>query len=437
MNAIDKKAFQFVERIAKPPDNYFQRPPGLAADMHGESTEEMAHLGDVGNLAVCHYDPSTGIQLDYFDHSDSGLVGLDLESHREFAKLINELLNAPQLKGRCDFKFLIREACEWLFSVYRNQKASLCLTDYLLNRVESEMASYTFRFRIAALQIEEEFVVGNSTFSVVSEEQAKAYCDEIRQLHPEMGFQEDSWSLFAGGFVTVTGHSTQDFAQQRALEDAELSVDLLRCFLTDYVFHDRIAFPELTHRKVGPQRLECLSYSSSDMLAPYPSIKSFNGIVPIPIDRRLLNEAQKNGLQALAEFIKRPYEDFLAVEIRSAISRFADAISVYSPHQRIVRLISMLESIFMSKDHSSGHTTLKKALPGLSPIQEGKIKTVLKRMYMVRDAYMHHWQRMSIDPTDLHFMLWLVRVFIIELVSMHEEGKRTKEDIVKRFLSEL
>jgi hypothetical protein len=256
MRNIDAEAFSFVQKIAHPVlENHQLDNTDIPAEgMIGAGTEEIANLGEVQDFVFYQVDPISDLPINYFATVNEEKWGLNQKEHVEFSELIEFIMNTDSFAGRSDFKFLLEQGCKWLLNTFQRGYAAQGLGAYLLDRISEETKLYRFSFKMDALQIEEQFEIGNTRFFIFTRNNVKEYYDEMRTKHPNSQ-KEDTLEMMVGEFAAVTYRSTYDHAKQLALRDAELSVDVLKSFCLLHSIYKQYALPELEHRRIGIRKL--------------------------------------------------------------------------------------------------------------------------------------------------------------------------------------
>lgn len=437
MKNMDLVAYDFVERVSgmRRPTNAYSKP---TSELRGAGTNVIGSLGEVSDFVLCQFDPVSGDKVNYFKTIGGKAMGLDESDYGAFSEVVQELMETEQFIGRSDFSFLMECACEWLLGVFQHGYSKTDLTVHLLNRIEEDTRSYTFSFRMDGLQIDKDFLIGHTRFSVIDETQAKDYCGGIKT---DVGnpVDDDLWKSFAHQFAVVGVRSTFERAKQVGLREAELSVDVLKCFCYLHSLNPLHILPDLAHRNGGVRHLNYWFYPEDNFHSPGIKMELRSGIVPVQLDERFLDHACKLGLNVVSDFITHQYSDPLYTEIIDTIKRFSDVVSTGGNHEMIVKIISLLEGPLSPRPHTGsnkGERITKMAAHKLNEREAENFETAISHGYRVRNAFVHNCQQIPIDRRHLQMLLEIVRIFLLRLMELHRKGKRSFEDIELYFLGE-
>ncbi len=431
MNDINIEAFSFVERLKERGNDFAKGFKPRNKNLKGDGVEPIAQLDNVQDLTWTDFNPIDGKPTSKYKSIGGKTVGLATDEFHDFLNLLSRVSEMPEVVGKCDFDFLITNAFDWIIDVFTNKKAEKELIQYLLDKIDENTAAYTFYYRIEGMSIESEFSIGNTLVMFIDDN----FIEKLPKLSEEDSGSPDKtkeyYTDLKGINLRVIVNSTFDNSKNIALREAELAVDVLKCFLAGYSLHAYHAIPDLKHRNSNLRRHLYYAFES-DNNPGTTQIQNIGGFIPLPIDNGFLENAEKRGLSTLSGFIAKHYNDELYYEIIGIIQRFAQIVSTYSNYEKITKIISLLEGAILQRSNgrSFGETKIKKGvLPKLTNTQLELFQDVIGKAYRIRDAFIHNCQEKPIEEETLWVSLEIVRIFLINVISLHQNGKREFEDI--------
>ncbi len=119
--------------------------------------------------------------------------------------------------------------------------------------------------------------------------------------------------------------------------------------------------------------------------------------------------------------------------IYNAIQNFSKAIANHDLHERITQVFTVLESLLLPNDESAIIESVCKYLPKLISkdiTEREKIVGVVKEMYKVRSAMIHHAKRKEFEMSNLSFLQVCTQCLILQLIALTDH-KLTKKEILK------
>ncbi len=439
IDEINTNVFSFVNRLV-PYVGSNENTVNSNENLRGDGTEMIFDLGVIDNFDLNPFNPIDGKLTSKYTTIDGRIIGLDENSFKDFALLIESILQLQQFNSKCDFNFLIENAFDWLVNIYVNNKAEMLLIDYLSLKMEEECKEYSLYFRIHGISIEDEFMVGNSKIVFITEQRIDEFCHRLTAQEKVLNMEEikKNYEIMKGVNIRVSITSTSENAKRLALHEAELAMDVLKCFFAGYSLHQYHAVPDMEHRKMNLQRH--FYWAFVDGFVPKgPNFQNFGGFIALPIDNKFVAEAKARGLDIFSNFIKRKYADPLYYEIICVIQRFAGIVSTPNNYDKVAKAVSLLEGCILerpNKDKGKGEGKIKKMiLPKLTTKQLPLFEKAIRKAYEVRNAYVHNSTEIQLNEQDLWVLLEIIRVFTISLINLHQSGKRQFEDIQAFFLT--
>lgn len=429
---INVEAFSFVERL-KTLDGEFRQPAPINKNLKGDGVKPIAHFEEVSNLRVDKFNPIDGKVVSKYKDLNGQMVGLDEETFIGFSELLTRVSQLDQFEGKCDFDFLIDSSFEWLIEVYFNKVASKDLIPYLLDKIGEETKEYIFYYKIEGLSIENEFDIGNSKIVYISEQKI----EELIAVSEQKLSNLDYYKNLKGINLRVAITSTYGNSKNLALRDGALSVDVLKCFLARYSLEKFHTIPDLTFRRSNVKNHTYYIFTNESNNGEV-QFQNIGGFIPLPLDNKFLENANRYGFEYFSNFIKHRHHDDLYLEIIAMIQRLAQIVSTFNNHEKIAKIISLLEGAILSRSiggRGFGERKIKTSvLPKLTTSYLDVFQKVAGKAYRIRDAFVHNCQELPMEEKTILVMFEITRMFIIEIIKLHQSGKKQFEDIERYFL---
>lgn len=428
---FDLLAFEYLGKLT--PFEPERTPRLEIAELKGDGIEPIGDLGEVQSFGISGRAANGKVNCEYKD-VNGRLIGLNVSNYRHFADFLSEGLMLPHFEGKCNLDFLLENAFNWLIETYERKQTGQSLSSYLLDRIENETKPYTFYFRLAGIAIQTNIRIGTANIVYVSNEEVQRHiataCADMPDC--EQLIANRYQSEMKGINVKIVVNSIYEIAKTRAIRQAELAVDVLKCFLVNYSYDKIHIIPELKHRSTSNRQREYWVFWS-DFAPASPNIERLEGILPLRIDNDFITLAKHKGLSMFDAFIRNQHDDDLYLEIVENIKRFSEIVSTSSNHEKVQKAITLLESAILPRPgvgRGNGQKKLKNyVLPKLIESDLDLAKSTIGRCYNVRDAFLHNCQELPLDVQTLTVMMEIVRIFIIKLMFLHSQGKREFSDI--------
>lgn len=166
-----------------------------------------------------------------------------------------------------------------------------------------------------------------------------------------------------------------------------------------------------------------LTHVGKDLSSLSTQIRNHGALAPIRLTNQKLKELDSRGLSIFTSFFQYPKHNQLYDEIIGLIHQLGNIISTPDNYEKVVKAISLIESILVPKDggKAMGQTRLKLVISKLVTNQnEQKVLVKITHvLYNIRDRYLHNYRKLPIDITHLMFFLNFERVFILKLIKLN------------------
>ena len=249
-NEIDVEAFKFVEKLS------IKSVPGQTKGFKGKKTDlkglgDVIELGEVSNFGFEEFDEETYLTKRKFKNIEGNLVGLETKEYSEFKELVLKIFYSPFFSNRSDLKTLLDVSFEWLLEIYKFKKTDKNLTSFLIDKIESLTQEFYFYFKINALTIEKSITIGNAEIMFFNENTIVQHYNKFKESRPEKTFEEFK-DVYKNNFDSINAFvkvkSVLNHANEIAFREAELAIDVLKCFCTYYSTEKLVQMFELDYR---------------------------------------------------------------------------------------------------------------------------------------------------------------------------------------------
>jgi len=420
MPDIDVAIFDFISKLSTIEFKPTQHHPDL------KGNDPVIDLGEAKNFGIEQVDPNDGSIISKYVDVNGKLTGLDEKGFVELKLLVSGLLASEPFASLADTEFLVNESFAWVISVYKNQKADSSLTAHLITILNSQASNHRFYFRVEPLEIENAFSIGDIEFKFFCFDDIQTLYEQYIVTHPDTTLERFR-EVCANNFNRVNACIETKGAFSRAEEDAmrkvELAVDVLKICSISEAMQFKVQVFDLDYRLQRKMPSYFLTHASNDLSNLSTQIRNHGEVVPIRITSQKLKELDSRGLPKFASFIQHPKHNQLYDEIIGLIHQLGTIISTPDNYEKVVKAISLIESILVPKDvgKAMGQTRLKLVIPQLATIQNEQelLLKIAPVFYNIRDRYLHNYRKLPINIEHLMFLLNFERVFILRLVKLN------------------
>ena len=435
-NQINKSAYQFVELIEE-----IIEPKSPLVESIGSSKEK-------GNSGI-RIDVADNIFEKRINHAEETIAicisinkkiyGFNEINYESFKLFINDVLSLPLFCNKVSFDFIERKTFDWIIDIYLNKLAKTSLLNYLIDVFVSNTQTYVFYFPMVNLDIETKFKIGNVEFTYFIKDFFENLQNDLKNIHPENknNFLEREYRGKVLAKVIVK--SEKQFAEIVAKEGASLAVDVLKIYGLTATLPDSKTMFDLNYKLNYQLKYNYLSeeIGKKDTLS---ETIYFNN-PPLCITKQRLVFANNNGLSSFSEFITLKANDELYNLIIQGIKLFASALSNWDLHQRIVNLITILESLLLKDDESNDMERRAKAR--LSKIitdnfsEKEQLKILFTDIYKIRHKMIHKATKIKINIDALRIAQLTIINLILKLMRYNIVGNyKCKTDLIE-YLNEI
>lgn len=381
----------------------------------------------------------TGEKVDIKECYKNKCYGFDEEAYKSFKKFLDVVNSIKSINSCISYEFLHEKAIYWIFKTYNDKQAQTEFWVYLIDEINDAIKEYKIYFPILYLEIISPFKIGNVNFEYFSKELLDDWSNrlvlenpDIKDNHIELFIRKE----FQGQvFASFTVKAEYRRARELAFEECALCIDVLKmCSLTTVVPNYKLSFD-----------IDCRTNENlkNQVIIQEPK-QPYNlhlDMYRIPneykITRKEWEDLQGKGLYGFHLFLleKDKTDCELSNLIINSIKLYAQAISTEDLHKRIVDLFTIYESLLL-KDENVG--IIENVCRYASKLVFEKVEDrkylidLIKEMYQVRSAVVHHAKKKQFDMEKL-FRLQLSIVILlnnlIKKLPLHQTKKSLLDEI--------
>jgi hypothetical protein len=390
----------------------------------------IANLGEVQNFGFEEFDEDTYQIKRKFKNVNGQLIGLDTDAFGDFKDFLLNFYENPGIAEICDPSSLIEFSFEWLLEVYTSNRAFKNLTTSLFDKIDALSKNYLFYFKLEAIGIEQAFTIGNAQITNISQENVLRFYEENTKVKPDRTLDEFK-ELFKSNFsehvinAIVETRGIINRAEEKAFADAEIAVDVLKCFCCEYSVDKHVVIVDIDHRFQRSNYAHFIQMAYGDINQSQIRLKQLKGVAPVRITKEYINLIEQKGLREFSDFIKLKNDDELYLKIITLIRQLSAISSTYDNHEKIVKAISLFESICVpaNSTKAKGMTYLKNVAEKLFSNQQQKEETINLGLvhYKIRDKYLHNYIRWPVSKKELVSFLAFERYFILAIIRLNKQ----------------
>lgn len=434
---LDKKVIELVSYIEEKKE--YPR-SGEIKEVDFKGLGEPIKLGEVKNAKEYSTDFDDNIVF-AFKSINKIKIGLNSENYSKLSKVCEEiLLSSEEFQNYATLKFLEETVFDWVCDYYIEKEFSISPIEYLKNELKKDLNTYSYYYVINFLGVENNFNIGKAYIfcadkNYIQEERIEAALKD-EEFYKMMDYIKDKIVL------KVDFKGVQDRAEQLAKIESKLTINTLRMFLIEESMDKNTELPILEYVSIttGFMSSYLCKYEENDFYKWNVSMQRAErgSGYPVTISNVKLSKMHKNGLSILSNFLKINDNTEIGFIIRGNINRIGDISVTDDFHERVVKVISVLESVFLSrkKGRGKGLGILKSNF--IPKIFEGDLKErvskILINHYNIRDKYLHNGIRLKIDHEDYYLFQKLTNILTMKLLELRQVYKfSTESELLKYF----
>jgi hypothetical protein len=429
---IENKSIELLSLIYHKKVDTLTTPKTVPETSGYSKHKNVIDLGEiVGSMdfTVETLDEKTAKRIRKYNDED---VGYEEKGFLEIYKLVNSILKDNNVAATISEKFLVHTIFEWLVATYRKEIDNISLSDFIIRECIKCIEEVKIYIPILNLESDKDFVIGNVHFQYLSE-------DYIRILSKSV--VEEKRNDYISAMLMYKGQlmgacivkAEQDKAIELACKYTAFSIDILRMASPTIEMPSFRIYYDVDFRNIHQTKNDII-------VQPIKEAHNFTNQFrrrsrPFEIIQRVWEYMDEHQLGLLSNFSLQTLYNQTELEqlIRNGIKNFSSAIANHDYHERITKVFTVLESLLLPNDSSPIIDSVCKYLPKLitkNSSDREKIVSVVKEMYAVRSAMIHHAKKKDFDIENLAIIQKCTKALIIRFIEL-SRSKQTKSEILK------
>ncbi|MDB5117053.1 MAG: hypothetical protein JWQ79_2545 [Mucilaginibacter sp.] len=421
---LEFKAITIADAKSEP-DNIIYGIPhiGNLGEVEGFQSETQDTWGAVNSMILNEGGTSTGFSV---------------ENYKLVKTIAAIFLNQSNYSSLVDQYFIENEIFQWVIAIYKSNKSTMSLTTFLEKRIDEEIKNYTYYFKLSPIGIENPINFGTVKIFAFTEEYLRADYDtrNPENRSPWEKHKESFNHILDAIVVEITVKAVRSKAEVLAKAEAGLAVNAFKCFFYPESITGHYQVFDLDFRSTEVIFSKFVTKDNTDGRMKI-TMQRVQGTLPIVIKKAMIPTLKKSGLDLIHDFLINRKHDELHLLILRGIEQLGIAISTRNLHERIVQLVSYFELFLNDENNNSKskpETNLKnQILPVLvNPNDLEAYKLKIRRIYDVRNKYLHNRILNIIDMEELFYVQKVAFAFLKQLIKLNETLK-TKQQFFIHF----
>ena len=385
----------------------------------------------------------TGEKISWKECYEERCYGFDEALYPDFLKLVKTIEKDKSVNSLVSLDFLLKKCFNWFVDTYKNQRAKSNLSDFILLEIRDSIKEYVIQFPVLYLDIEKFIDVGKTRIAYYTQEFLEQLEKKFLNKNPNRKNNNPYEAIkkeFQGEvIISYRVKAEKGKAKQIAYEECSLAIDTLKlCSITTDVPNYRLSF------NIDSRTTENLANKIIYVESSKPDefiLDAFTIPNDYKIDEKEFNLILQRRLNNFHIFLlnKDKFDTELKRIIVNSIKKYASAISNIDLNQRIVDLFTILESLLLKDENVAIIESVCKYCSKLvfKKIEDRKYSiSLLKKMYSIRSAMVHHANRKEFEMDELRKLQVIVLLLFTELIKRLETHE-TKNSILQEIDDEI
>ncbi len=431
--AIDKEAFRIMELLEVSEDTNYIGSSQKGSLGHQKAQDLSEKIIDTPTLIqTTRLEKTLAIKECY----KGKCIGFNEASYKQFKNFVSSMHNARGIKELISSQFIEQKSFEWLLKTFKNKQADQNFSSYLHDEMLSSIGESKIHFQILHLDIEQSFKIGEVTIEFFTKEYFDLLFERFKSESPEItetSLQQMRSQYHGKVYATCTVRAEKERGKEIAFEKCALAIDILKiCSDTADIPNARLSF-DIDRRTKEVLQYEVILINDAEK-------NPFNvEVTRLPLHHQIY----KNDW---ARILNRQFNDFhnflltlpaeqseLQQLIINAIKRYGSSISNPNLYQRVVELFTILESLVLTNADVPIMNSVCNYCSKLvfkKPEERKDVIALLKSMYSVRSAFIHHAKEREIPSDQIRKFQVVVRILLTTLIKKSKQHS-TKESLLQ------
>lgn len=431
---LNKRARNLLKNIVWTPTNPDTWPlKNIESVNSGDGIYHIINIEPNNTVDKIGYRKGSRNRFSEYNISYQGMkTALTMDSITEIYNLLDQIFNDYSILETISEDFSFYVFSNWIISNrHQPNDPTSEISQVLVEAFEIANQEYAIYFPVEHLNIEGSLEIGHCLIKKETSEELKEHAIAMSMS------QEDS--IRALSFIhSVRGKTNIRFQvsaeEKKAIEQAEIetsiALDALKVlFASLKPAVDPIIF-DVDFKNSYQTTIKIMVHAINS-----PQLSSISQSLAYQdqgINNKVIKELTTIGLSVFHDFLRKTTVNQSELQglIRNAIRNYADAVSNRNLHERVSKTFSALESLLLPGDSSPIIDSLSKYLPKIISTDIGErklINDIVKSLYEVRSAFVHHAKRKDFDIEHLLLLHNYTRRLILTLIDLSWSRKAKAE----------
>lgn len=332
---------------------------------------------------------------EYFQHKGQ-FISLK-ESQKEIEQLAREIQKEKPLYKIVSVALIINLVTNWMKDKYKNETDE-SMVNYLLSKSEASIQELEIWIPIAELYIQSEINIGRVTLKTIRKEMFEPWRTAIKNANPAddskiQTFDKENLKIQGLVAATMKVNAEPIRAFEIALEEIEMSIELLRCFSPSNYFPENICRCVV----LGKENIETTNHL---VLKEGNLVQNGKAIVdkriqPWIIDDVVLSVIQKAGLEIMSDILALEKEKRTGFQQRllSSLKWYSLSSLMKNPSDKLFYIFVALEFFLIRNEKEPIQYIMGDAMAFFISSDSTERRTIaqnIRKAYKLRSDFVHH-----------------------------------------------
>lgn len=417
----NKKADDLLDLVDEfPPDNVQQE--GFSSELHiAASLTDKDIIGDI-EVATSDYRGNT---IARFFHFNGKKYGLSEENYKKLKDVAERIQLLPGIRNKLSCSFVEKNLFSWLCNRYKKIETSQFYLEFLTNETRDIVKQTTSWVPIANLEVQSAFPISKSKIIPISKEVMDNWEKNMGALAGENKekvieyFRQKRKAYQGLAAVVTTIEAEPEYAFDYALEEAQKITSVLGIFSSATLMPDIKCLSNIKGSENMSQATIFFESSNGHLSTTTSRILDKASMKYWRLSQKEIIEIRKVGLDKISSLLTtEPLKGFQE-SVLNAIFLYSKSAFTSDPVEKVVYILSSLESILLKNENESIQQNLSERIAIFTAhgLEERKsIIKIIKSIYGVRSRYLHHGHTSLELKLIADFMLkvWLFYMQLLE-----------------------
>ncbi|KAB7528238.1 hypothetical protein F8C76_10225 [Flagellimonas olearia] len=396
-------------------------------------------LGEVKNLRYSHID-LVGKKTDRFKPiNKSQQIGFNEMDYEHVISAAEKVFEIPEFNKYASLDFIEEAIFEWVVQKNGDDAFNEQPLTYFRRHLDDKIEEYIFYFPLVAIEIEKNFEIGNCHLVCFDEYFKQNEHEKFERGTSEFTEEDFNYviSRLENRIVLIAcATGILERAEKEAKYKADLALSLFKSFLIDESVNPYTTICELEYKSITLPKYSLFYQTSNPHFDLGSGIRSNEGVQPVEITSEILQRIYARGFPKLSHYLKNSMQTDFDGIINNTILRIGSYTSETNIHERIVKIVSVFESVFLPKKKGKGKglsIMKQKVLPRIiSEIDLERGISLFIEHYNIRDKYIHNRIELRVNRDRL-FEFQHIPIILLDKLLLYRKDCKTEEDLIKLF----